>query len=48
MEATFGTLGVTTAVGLYQGLLLILNILGPGNGSHFLYTTHYIGVLDWT
>ena len=41
MEATFGTLYVTTIEYLCQWLLYILNILGQENGSHILYTICY-------
>ena len=41
MEATFGTLYVTTAECLYHWLLHILNILGQENGSHILYNMCY-------
>ena len=41
MEATFSTLYTTTVEYLYQWLLYMLNILGPENGSHILYTIYY-------
>ena len=41
MEATFCTPEVLLQHGLYQWLLLILNIIASTFGSHFLYTRCY-------